>query len=114
MTKSNTRMNIKDSFAYDISKLSPSWLLFDIGMWCALMDGVVTDFNVSNTRYRLHSFIVNTGMHYICCVLDKIHTERGPVTIVRIYDDLSPGRTRTASLNEFDIDRIGALLYYKL
>lgn len=114
VTKKGTKMTIKESFIYDISKLSPTWMLFDIGMWCTLLDGIVTELNVSDYHYRLHSFIVNTGLHYVCCVMDKIHTERGPVEVVRIYDDLSFGHTRIASLNSFGIDQVGVLLYHKI
>ena len=110
----DTEMNIKESIIYDIGKLHPEWLLFDIGMWCCFADGINIEINVYNDRYRLHSFIANTGLHYICCILDIINTEHGPVNVVRIYDDMSIGQVRMAPLSAFSLDSIGALVYHKI
>ena len=109
-----TEMSVKDSIIYDIEQLHPEWLLFDIGMWCAFADGINVEINVTGNRYRLHSFIANTGFHYICCVLDMINTERGPVNVVRIYDDMSINSVRMAPLHIFQLDSIGALIFHKL
>lgn len=110
----DTEMNIKESIIYDINKLSPEWLLFDIGMWCCFADGINIEINIHEHRYRLHSFIANTGLHYVCCILDMINTERGLVNVVRIYDDMSIGQIRMAPLNMFSINSIGALVFHKI
>jgi hypothetical protein len=110
----DTEMNVKESILYDIKKLSPEWLLFDIGMWCCFADGINIEININEYKYRLHSFISNTGLHYICCILDIINTERGPVNVVRIYDDMSIGQVRMAPLSIFPINSIGALVFHKI
>ena len=110
----DTEMNIKESIIYDIDKLAPEWLLFDIGMWCCFADGINIEINIHEHKYRLHSFIANTGLHYICCILDMINTERGPVNVVRIYDDMSIGQVRMAPLSMFSINSIGALVFHKI
>lgn len=112
--KRTTEMSIKESIIYDVNQLHPEWLLFDIGMWCAFADGINIEINITGNRYRLHSFIANTGMHYICCILDVINTERGPVNIVRIYDDMNINSIRMAPLHAFPLDSIGALIFHKL
>ena len=114
LAKRDTEMNIKESIIYDIKKLAPEWLLFDIGMWCCFADGINIEINIYEHKYRLHSFIANTGMHYVCCILDMINTERGPVNVVRIYDDMSIGQVRMAPLNAFSINSIGALVFHKI
>ena len=109
-----TEMSVKESIIFDINQLHPEWLLFDIGMWCAFADGINIEINVTGNRYRLHAFIANTGLHYICCVLDMINTERGPVNVVRIYDDMSINSVRMAPLHVFQLDSIGALIFHKI
>lgn len=109
-----TEMSVKESIIYDINQLHPEWLLFDIGMWCAFTDGINIEVNVTGNRYRLHSFIANTGLHYICCILDMINTERGPVNVVRIYDDMNVNAVRMAPLHAFPLDSIGALVFHKI
>ena len=109
-----TEMTVKESIIYDINQLHPEWLLFDIGMWCSLADGINIEINVVNNRYRLHSFIANTGYHYVCCILDTINTEHGPVNVVRIYDDMCVNSVRMAPLHAFPLDSIGALMFHKL
>lgn len=114
LAKRDKEMNIKESIIYDIDKLSPEWLLFDIGMWCCFADGINIEINIYDHKYRLHSFIANTGLHYVCCILDMINTERGPVNVVRIYDDMSTGQVRMSSLSMFSINSIGALVFHKI
>ncbi len=114
LAKRDTVMSIKESIIYDIKKLSPEWLLFDIGMWCCFADGINIEINIYEHKYRLHSFIANTGLHYVCCILDMINTERGPVNVVRIYDDMSMGQVKMAPLNAFSINSIGALVFHKI
>lgn len=111
--KTNKELDIRESLIHDIKMLQPEWVLFDIGMWTCIANGINMTFNASGCAYRLHSFIVNTGYHYICCVVDTINTESGPVTVARVYDDMSPGNVRTTRMNIYDINSIGALLYYR-
>ena len=109
-----TEMSLKESVIYDIDKLHPEWVLFDIGMWCCIASGLNIDITIGSVQYRLHSFIANTGMHYVCCVLDIIQTERGPVNVVRVYDDMSNGMVQTASLTGFPLDCIGGMVFHKV
>lgn len=110
-----TVLSLKESIIYDIDRLTPEWLLFDVGMWCCFTDGINIEINIGGThRYRLHSFIANTGMHYICCILDKINTERGQIDIVRIYDDMATNTVRMAPINAFPLDSIGALVFHRI
>ena len=109
-----TEMSVKDSIIYDINQIHPEWLLFDIGMWCAFADGINIEINVTGSKYRLHSFIANTGLHYICCILDIMQTEHGPVNVVRIYDDMAIDSVRMAPLHVFRLDSIGALIFHKI
>ena len=109
-----TEFSLKESIIYDIEHLSPEWLLFDIGMWCCFADGINIIIIVSGKRYKLHSFIANTGLHYICGILDLINTERGPVNVVRIYDDMSMNSVRMVPLSVFSLDSIGALVYHRV
>lgn len=109
-----TEMTLKETVICDIDKLHPEWLLFDIGMWCCIASGLNIDITIGSVRYRLHSFIANTGMHYVCCVLDIIQAERGPVNVVRVYDDMSDGMIRTASLMSFPLDCIGGMVFHKV
>lgn len=112
--KRDTEMDMRESFIHDVKLLQPEWVLFDIGMWTCIANGINMTFNASGCTYKLHSFIVNTGYHYICCVVDTINTESGPVTVARVYDDMSPGNARTTRMNIYDINSIGALLYYRI
>ena len=113
-TGRDSKMNIKESIIYDILKLSPEWLLFDIGMWCCFMDGINIELHVYDHTYRLHSFIYNTGFHYVCCVLDVFNTERGPVNVVHVYDDMNAESVGIEPLSAFSLDSIGAIVFHKV
>lgn len=111
--KTDKELDIRESLIHDIKSLQPEWILFDIGMWTCIANGINRIFNASGCSYKLHSFIVNTGYHYVCCVVDTINTGSGPVSVARVYDDMSPGNVRTTRMNIYDINSIGALLYYR-
>ena len=108
--KRDSEMTIKESLIYDIRLLQPEWILFDIGIWTYIINSVPTNFTAGGCKYGLHSFILNTGYHYVCCVVDK---NTNPTT-VRIYDDLCPGTVHVMELSKCGIDNIGALMFYRI
>ena len=111
--KREHELSIKESMLYDIRLLKPTWLLIDVGMWVCIVDGITTTFTAGGCRYALHSFIANTGYHYVCCVIDVINDGQEDTTIVRIYDDMAYG-VYTKALSSFDVDRIGALMFRRI
>lgn len=103
------KKTLNDIIVYDIYSHVPKWIVMDSGIYASgfNFNKVFLTLTVNNKYvYKLHSFVVNTGGHYVCGVLTEDNN-------CLIYDDTRTS-LYTSNLYNYSFYRMSAFSFYLL